>query len=55
MLIKLSITSEMLPKVQDGNNISFMWGNLRNMHETSNKGRFSAIALQERPRPQPVQ
>jgi hypothetical protein len=38
MLIKLSVTNEMLPKVHDGNDEFVMWGNLRDMHETSNKG-----------------
>jgi hypothetical protein len=39
MLIKLSVMNEMLPKVQDGNDAFVMWGNLQDMHETSNKGR----------------
>jgi hypothetical protein len=39
MLIKLSVTNEMLPEVQDGNDAFVMWGNLWKMHETSNKGR----------------
>jgi hypothetical protein len=28
MLIKLSITNEMIPEVQDGNETFIMWGNL---------------------------
>jgi hypothetical protein len=39
MLIKLSVTDEMLTEVQRGKTSSTIWTHLKNLHETSDKGR----------------
>jgi hypothetical protein len=39
MLIKLSMTNEMLTEVQTGKTSSTIWTHLKDLHETSNKGR----------------
>jgi hypothetical protein len=39
MLIKLSVTDEMLTEVQTGKTSSTIWTHLKDLHETSDKGR----------------
>jgi len=39
MLIKLSVTDEMLPEVQTGKNAVAIWKHLKETHEISDKGR----------------
>jgi hypothetical protein len=39
MVIKLSVTDEMLSEVQTGDDAFTIWQNLRNLQETSDKGR----------------
>jgi hypothetical protein len=39
MLIKLLVTNEMLPVVQDGNDTFVTWGTIQDIYDTSNKGR----------------
>jgi hypothetical protein len=39
MLIKLSVTDEMLPEVQNGKTAAAIWKQLKETHEISDKGR----------------
>jgi hypothetical protein len=39
MLIKLSVTYEMLPEVQNGKTAATIWKQLKETHEISDKGR----------------
>lgn len=39
MLIKLSVTNEMLPKLQIEGDAATIWKRLKDLHDTSNKGR----------------
>jgi hypothetical protein len=38
MLIKLSVTDEMLPEVQNGKTVAAIWKQLKETHEISDKG-----------------
>jgi hypothetical protein len=39
MLIKFSVTDEMLPEVQNGKTVATIWKKLKETHEISDKGR----------------
>lgn len=39
MLLKLSIADEMLPEIPSGKSAREIWKHLKDLHETSNKGR----------------
>ena len=39
MLLKLSMTNEMLPEIQTGKNFAAIWKHLKELHKTSDKSR----------------